>query len=310
MENNNVFVKLSQIFDLCEKDEDVKIYVVDYLSKYDTPENVFVKYGKDNIGKLKSTSIINIGKVIGLLKGDDELLKYIKQMYTPESNQFKEDPSTQDESKDEVIISIDKKEKSSKVCAIISTFPKKEDIRTVSDIMTNYSKITKAEDVSDNIFYLIEKGHDYPKEFSGDYKLGICLTQATKTYIAGSYALKKFIDFIRSKKVFNLPVENFKNNDIDVFILDSPKDFHYKIDVVDMVFSTKSTVEELLLGFDLPVNRVAIDKDDNFVISAQCLKAVLTGKYYLPVEMKSEHEFININGRIYSSVNAADCVLL
>ena len=64
-------------------------------------------------------------------------------------------------------------------------------------------------------------------------------------------------------------------------MLDSPKDFHYKIDKVDIVMSTKTNIEELLLSFDLPINQVAIDKDDDFIISYECLKAIYSGIYYL-----------------------------
>lgn len=49
-----------------------------------------------------------------------------------------------------------------------------------------------------------------------------------------------------------------------------------------MINSKCSNVYDLLNGFDLPINQIAIDKGNNFIVSLECLRAIFTGKYVLP----------------------------
>ena len=78
---DSFFTKLVKVFELCEGDNNVKTYVRDYLSTCNDPTEAFIKYGKDNIGGLKSSTIAYIGELIGLLKDDPVLFNGLRKMY-------------------------------------------------------------------------------------------------------------------------------------------------------------------------------------------------------------------------------------
>lgn len=55
----------------------------------------------------------------------------------------------------------------------------------------------------------------------------------------------------------------------------------------NVFYVTEKTVDELLMGFDLPCNRVAMDLQCNLWVSAQALNTILTREYYLPLYFNS-----------------------
>src|SRR5205807_9887689 len=63
---------------------------------------------------------------------------------------------------------------------------------------------------------------------------------------------------------------------------------------LDIVHTKAKTVEELLLNFDLPCCRAGFNSKNDYWVSAQCLYALLTGRYYLPSYLKDYSAFSNL----------------
>lgn len=82
--------------------------------------------------------------------------------------------------------------------------------------------------------------------------------------------------------------------DIDIFkfkqsTIGISKIFFNDSQNVDLVSTTLDCVEDLLMGFDLPCCRAALEAHPDFLqlyVSRQCLKSLLTGKMTLPGYMK------------------------
>ena len=70
--------------------------------------------------------------------------------------------------------------------------------------------------------------------------------------------------------------------DIDFFFLKSPVPNRMILPGVDLVHTKAETVEELLFNFDLPCCRAAYNSKRDYWISAQCLYAMMMGRYPLP----------------------------
>lgn len=99
--------------------------------------------------------------------------------------------------------------------------------------------------------------------------------------IAGSFALRMFLDSLADHP--QLDISTWISNDIDVFFLDYPersKTFD-KMTNIDIVTTTYKNVTSLLLNFDLPIVRVALDHTSTFHISLQALNAIITNKIIL-----------------------------
>jgi len=143
-------------------------------------------------------------------------------------------------------------------------------------------------DPNSDVYYTIMNDtiSDVEKAYMGDHKLPVCKEQAEKTYISGSFALEKFINYMKTKdeikKYYHLDLCDIKHNDIDIFMLNSKEDHHFKMDKVDLVYTSKKTIQDVLNNFDLPCVRVAIDYNGNFIVSSHCITAILTGVYFLP----------------------------
>jgi hypothetical protein len=76
------------------------------------------------------------------------------------------------------------------------------------------------------------------------------------------------------------------------------------MDKVDIVFSTEKTIQDLLLNkFDLPCVRVAIDCDENYIVSAQFIASLFTGTYYLPAILKSMGKYVSVHLKDYIKKN-------
>jgi len=121
--------------------------------------------------------------------------------------------------------------------------------------------------------------------------------------IAGSKALETFIKHFANKELFELnqntlikiesPIKSghFIAQDTDIFFLNSTKRARYDLNTTDIVYVTDRTIEELILNFDLPCCRIAMNTTGDYWISIQCLYALMTGKYYIPTYLKNKKQF-------------------
>jgi hypothetical protein len=109
-----------------------------------------------------------------------------------------------------------------------------------------------------------------------------------KYVVAGSKALTNLIEYLKNKpsyrKITTVKFPDFKSTDTDIFYMGEPKDRCDKVDSVgvDIVYSIKKTVSELLLAFDLPCCRVAQDRHGNFYFTAKSFEAIFTGRVVMP----------------------------
>lgn len=109
-------------------------------------------------------------------------------------------------------------------------------------------------------------------------------------FISGSKALRDLIRKLRDcpKKSESLvgkgPLmkEDFVPTDTDIFFLNAEKNQRVKIGDVDLINTKAKTIDEVLLAFDFPCCRVAIDSNGNYKVSIQCLAAIYTGIFYMP----------------------------
>lgn len=101
---------------------------------------------------------------------------------------------------------------------------------------------------------------------------------------------KDEIEVALRKVSFKLPKSRVvdEESDTDIFFMGASVPSRLVLPGIDMVHSRAKTVDELLLNFDLPCCRAAFDSQGTIYVSAQCLNALLTGKYYLPAYVKNE----------------------
>lgn len=110
-------------------------------------------------------------------------------------------------------------------------------------------------------------------------------------FIGGSSALLHLDCYYRGKVS-----TNWKSNDIDFFYLNCDKNTRMegKIQGIDMIFCKDTSIESVLLNFDLPCCRVGIDFKYNFYVSAQALVALFTRKMYLPLYFQASETFEDV----------------
>jgi len=271
--------QFKSILALCCVSELVDKFVKVYIPLNKNPKSAFIEFSKVYKNRLTSPVLDTISEIVDLLNGSPDLLNYIVQIYGNSDN------------------IIDQKEEN--YANPLLNYPLVNDIGNFEQLFEKLYDINIADPKSKDVFYNISLGKltERDLEYKRDHKIKACLEQADKTYISGSYALEKFIEsFLKYGKTTCHNISNiieWKSNDIDVYILNSAQDFHYKIDKVDMVMSKKNEISQLLLSFDLPVNRVVIDKDDNFIVSAECIRAIYTGRYYLPIRLYETSQAIS-----------------
>lgn len=161
-------------------------------------------------------------------------------------------------------------------------------------------RISCLKDINKVIDTLVEWVDDHPID---DYvytfrntRMGSPLTSDNVLYmfehkdmcVAGSAALKHVIDILPTSPYHVFP-KTWKNNDIDLFLLGKP--FPSRMNTgsdLDIVCSPEKTVEELLLGFDLPACRVAFDFQMNIFISAQAIYSIYERRMNIPIYLKEK----------------------
>lgn len=104
--------------------------------------------------------------------------------------------------------------------------------------------------------------------------------------VAGSAALWQFIKYnglmIKTK---------WDSQDSDIFFLGSTSNHRRPMGQIDLVHTKHTTVESLLLNFDLPCCRVATNAAFEYWISAHCLASIWIGRYSIPSYLKDEQDF-------------------
>ena len=160
-------------------------------------------------------------------------------------------------------------------------------IETLDDIYNKQKEVIKYVESNkdkDHIYFIKSKGR-YER---GTFMQGVFEVKSD-FYIAGSAALNKFNE-IPCKKHRSYG-KSFEPGDTDIFIVNSDRKFRSQFGSTDIVYTRDKTIEDLLLNFDLPCCRVATNPNGDYWISAQCLYAILTGKYFLPEYLLSIGSF-------------------
>jgi hypothetical protein len=117
--------------------------------------------------------------------------------------------------------------------------------------------------------------------------------------IAGSMALKRLIDTLKSKHpepysginreyINKKWYPNFIPNDMDIVYLNSEKYETIKFSAfsIEVIHSTHKKVSEMLLSSDIPCCRVAVTKDEYFYFSAKAIGAIFGQAMIMPVYTK------------------------
>lgn len=115
--------------------------------------------------------------------------------------------------------------------------------------------------------------------------------QGNKVVIAGSAALH----YLQQRGIYgSFSGATWKASDVDVFILNCNVNDRFPMGTVDLVKAKETTVEQLLLNFDLGCCRVAYDLEMNFWVSLQCFNAIFKHWYPMPKYLKEKKTFQNV----------------
>ena len=169
-----------------------------------------------------------------------------------------------------------------------------DNLENVCDIISLAGKIidtVEANEFNDKIFILNRKSSDI---------------EQPKSCVAGSRAVVKLIELLHEEQKLSLInqvkgcgphlkfIELFEPTDTNVFFLNSETEDRVKYDDVD-IFHTKTTsIESLLLSFDLPNCRAAYYshcENTVFYVSLHCIYSILTGYYHLPLYLQDKNDF-------------------
>jgi hypothetical protein len=109
--------------------------------------------------------------------------------------------------------------------------------------------------------------------------------------------IKQIQDIIRLH--IKLPLKiygDIQSNDTDLFFLGSPTHYRMKLSHTDLVHVTSTSIDDILLHFDLGCCRAAFNTHHDYWISAHCLYSLFTGLIFVPDYLKS-FEMMNITVR-------------
>jgi len=179
-----------------------------------------------------------------------------------------------------------------------STTPKKKTKAVVAKPVEKSKKpvnklpTIKLNDSYDTIYNHIFTVKEWNRYHPFEDELIYGVENSPKFVIAGSRALQNLIEHFRVNRGFSTPLPNIKASDTDIFYLNCEDDFCDKVHIagVDIIRSTKKTVEDLLLSFDLPCCRVAQDAAGKFYFTAQAFEAIFTGEVIMPGYCNPDHK--------------------
>ena len=176
-------------------------------------------------------------------------------------------------------------------------------LENICDIIILAGKIidtVEADEFNDKIFVLNRKSSN---------------TEQPKSCIAGSKAVAKLLELLHEEQKRSLTnqvkgcgphlklIESFDPTDTDVFFLNSEIEDRVKYDNVDIVHLKATSIESLLLNFDLPNCRAAYYSDcENivFYVSLHCIYSILTGYYHLPSYLQDKNNFNDVYKKNYN----------
>lgn len=139
--------------------------------------------------------------------------------------------------------------------------------------------------VEDYVYCLkVPLPEDFPQRYMDIRKLAGFRSE--KMCIAGSSATH----FIMSK-LFSVENLKWKPTDVDLFLYGHDHNGRLSLGLVDLVQCKENSVEEILLNFDLPVCRAAINLSYDIYISAQCIAAIYSKKQNVPSYLRDEFTF-------------------
>jgi hypothetical protein len=159
--------------------------------------------------------------------------------------------------------------------------------------------VASFEDILKLKFEIIDYASKYPTldvvyylPMSSTYASTAAAAAAANTFIAGSSALHRFITTLRASPESVRPSNRWECNDYDVFTINAKSKALLTMGPVQLVDVMYKSVQEMLLDFDLPCCRVAINSHKDYYVSLQCLAAILSGVYALPSCFKSKEGLI------------------
>ena len=158
-------------------------------------------------------------------------------------------------------------------------------------------KIVKDDPIKDKVFMIPLYDKDLKEDNDSKEKVKYCIAGSTAVVLFSKLLRLEQLRLEKSSNVIaNYKIGgNFINNDTDIFFLESKTQHRKQCGNVDIVHLKESTVESLLLNFDLGCCRAAIDDDvDSEVgwISAHCIVSLLTGEYFLPSYLAFQEYFL------------------
>jgi hypothetical protein len=139
-----------------------------------------------------------------------------------------------------------------------------------------------ADRVDDHVYYF-----HCPENLSGRFDHLQSLNYVNAC-IAGSGVLPHIFDLL-----FTTSTLKWKPTDVDIFFLAQKETNRLSLGSVDIVQSTETSVVSLLLHFDMPICRVAIDFTYGIWISAQCIYALYTKRQNMPKYLKERYSFLD-----------------
>ena len=163
-------------------------------------------------------------------------------------------------------------------------------LTTLAELPNRINEIvtwTVANPVEDHVYHF-KVPESYPSQQVANLQLLKPLA-SIDAVIAGSSALHRFI------VITNTACHSkWKPTDADIFFLNQTDNNRLPLGNVDIVQAKEKTVQELLLNFDLPVCRVAMNFAYDFWISAQCIASIHTHKQNCPLYLKDRISFYNV----------------
>lgn len=144
----------------------------------------------------------------------------------------------------------------------------------------------------EDYIYTFKRESIYGENFNVNY---LPFFQVPNIYVAGSYVLRQLLDHLFKYTETTEHVNPFdfrwKSNDIDLFLVDCKTEGSGRNKMgkgLDIVITPDKTIEDLLLGFDLPVCRVGFGMDGTYYVSIQAMYSILQRKMNIPIYFKNK----------------------